>query len=102
MLQFTNTDNNEIEVLAVRNPDNSVTVMIANYAIAAASDNNGPGAPRNISVDTSGLGTFGNGSLLVIDAATDTANGPNPTTISTASPIQLTLNGYAVAFIKLN
>ena len=102
ILQFTNSDNNEVEVLAVRNPDNSVVVMVANYAVAAASDNNGPGAPRNISIDTSALGTFSNASLLVIDAATDTANGPSPTTISTASPIQITLNGYGVAFIKLN
>jgi hypothetical protein len=77
-------------------------VAPAFVAIAAASDNNGPGAPRNISVDTSALGAFSNASLLVIDAATDTTDGPNPSTTSTASPIQITLNGYGVAFIKLN
>ncbi len=46
MLQFTNTDDPEIEVLAVQNPHHSVVVMLANHAVNASTDNNGPGAPR--------------------------------------------------------
>ena len=47
MLQFTNTDDPEIEVLAVQNPDGSVLIMLANHAVNASTDNNGPGAPTN-------------------------------------------------------
>ena len=101
MLSFNASDTTDLETLAVRNPDNSVVVMIANYAVAAPTDNNGPGAPRVISLDVSNLGTFSNGSLLRIDSTTDAINGPTPATITPASPIQVTLNGYGVAFVKL-
>jgi len=101
MLSFNASDTTDLETLAVRNPDNSVVVMIANYAVAAPTDNNGPGAPRVISLYVSNLGTFSNGSLLRIDSTTDAINGPTPATITPASPIQVTLNGYGVAFVKL-
>jgi hypothetical protein len=101
ILQFTSSDTTDLETLAVRNSDNSVVVMIANYAVASAADNNGPGLSRVISLDVSSLGSFANGSLLKIDATTDATNGPTAATISSASPIQVTLNGYGVAFVKL-
>jgi len=66
LLQFSSTDTSDIEILPVRNTDNSVVVMVDDYAIANASDNNGPGAPRTVSVDVSALGTFSSGSLLTI------------------------------------
>ncbi len=101
MLSFNASDTTDLETLAVRNPDNSVVIMIANYAVAAPTDNNGPGAPRVVALDVSSLGTFSNGSLLKIDSTTDAVNGPTPTTIAPASPIQVTLDGYGVAFVKL-
>ncbi len=101
LLQFTSTDTSDIEILPVRNADNSVVVMVDDYAIANASDNNGPGAPRTVSVDVSALGTFTSGRLLTIDASTNVTNGPTPATITPTSPIQITFNGYGVAFLKL-
>ena len=101
LLQFSASDTTDLETLAVRNPDNSVVVMIANYAVASSVDNNGPGLSRVVSLDVSSLGTFTNGSVLKIDSTTDATNGPAPTTIAPASPVQITLNGYGVAFVKL-
>ena len=51
--------------------------MIANYAVASPTDNNGPGLPRVVSLDVSSLGTFTNGSLLKIDSTTDVNKRPN-------------------------
>jgi hypothetical protein len=101
LLAVNASDTTDLETLAVRNPDNSVVVMIANYAVAALADNNGPGSPRVVSLDVSSLGTFTAGSVLKIDSSTDAINGPTPATIAPASPIQVTLNGYGVAFVKL-
>jgi hypothetical protein len=101
LLQFSSTDNADIEILPVRNADNSVVVMVDDYAIANSTDNNGPGVPRTVSVDVSALGTFSSGSLLTIDANTNVTTGPTLATITPVSPVQITLNGYGVAFLKL-
>jgi len=101
LLQFTSSDTTDLETLAVRNPDNSVVVMVANYAVASPVDNNGPGLPRTVSLDVSSLGSFSNGTVLKLDSTTDVTNGPTPTTVAPTSPIQVTLNGYGVAFVKL-
>ena len=63
--------------------------------------NPGPGLPRAVSLDVSSLGTFSNGILLKIDATIVVTNGPTPLTIATTSPFRVTLNGYGVAFVKL-
>ena len=55
ILHFTTTDDNDIETLAARNPDGSVVIMVANRAVASASDDNGAGAPRSIQLDISAL-----------------------------------------------
>jgi hypothetical protein len=101
LLAFKASDSTDLETLAVRNPDNSVVVMIANYAVAAPADNNGPGSPRVVSLDVGSLGTFTAGSVLKINSSTAAINGPTPATIAPGSPIQVTLNGYGVAFVKL-
>jgi hypothetical protein len=101
LLQFTASDTADLETLAVRNPDNSVVVMIANYAVASPVDNNGPGLPRVISLDVSGLGAFTSGSVLKLDSTTDPTNGPTAVSVAPTSPIQVTLAGYGVAFVKL-
>src|SRR5208282_5963214 len=81
ILQFTNTDDAEIEVLAAQNPDGSVVIMLANHAVNAPTDNNGPGAPRTVGVDVSALGSFTSGSLLTIDAGTSVTAGPTATPV---------------------
>jgi hypothetical protein len=101
LLQFTSSDNSEIEVLPVLNSDNSVIIMVSNHAVAAASDNNGDGLTANISIDTSALGSFSSATQLVIDSTTSATNGPTANPVSPASPVKVSLNGYSVAFIKL-
>lgn len=101
ILQFTNTDDADIEVLSVQNPDNSVVIMISNHAVNASTDNNGPGAPRTISIDASALGTFTSGSLLTIDANTSVTSGPTATSVTPSPQMTVTLNGYGVAFLTL-
>lgn len=100
LLQLTN-DGPEIEVLAAKNPDNSVVVMLANHAVNAPSDNNGPGAPQIASVDVSALGTFSSASLLTIDTGTSVASGPVASCVTPSSKMTVTFNGYGVAFLTL-
>jgi hypothetical protein len=75
--------------------------MVANYAVHAASDVNGPGAPRTVQVDTSALGSFASASLLVIDGSTDVTKGPTASSVTAAPRISIALNGYGVAFLTL-
>jgi hypothetical protein len=102
ILNYTSTDDANVETLAVRNPDDSLIVMIANRAVANASDNNGPGAPRSIEVNISGLGSFAGGIITVIDADTDLELGPTMTTAAVVkNRILINLDGYGVAFLSL-
>jgi hypothetical protein len=101
ILRLTNTDDAEIEVLAVQNTDGSVVILFANHALNASSDNNGPGAPRTISVDVSALGSFASGSLLTIDANTSVSAGPTATSVTPAPQMTVVFNGYGVAFLTL-
>jgi len=101
LLSYTTTDTSDIEILPVVNIDGSVVVMVANYAVKSSGDNNGPGAPRTILIDTTAWGNFSSGSLLTIDANTNVASGPAASTVTPASQISVTLNGYGVAFLTL-
>jgi hypothetical protein len=101
ILQFTNSDDADVEVLPVLNPDGSVEIMVANHAVNAPTDNNGPGAPRTIGVDVSALGPFTSGSLLTIDAGTNVISGPAATSVTPGANMTVTLNGYGVAFLTL-
>ncbi len=101
LLQFTNSDDAEIEVLAAQNPDGSVVIMLANHALNASTDNNGPGAPRSISIDVSTLGSFTSGSLLTIDASTSVTSGPTAASVTPSAQMTVVLNGYGVAFLTL-
>ena len=102
ILQSTNSDDAEIEALPVKNPDNTVVVMIANHAVnMPKTDNNGPGAPRTINIDLSALGSFSSGSLLTIDANTNVSSGPTATSVTPNAQMTVVLNGYGVAFLTL-
>jgi len=101
VLQYTSSDNADLETLPVINSDGSVVVMVANHAVSSSSDNNGPGVPVSVSVDVSALGKFSSGSLLVIDKSTSVANGPTPSTVTPANQMPISLNGYSVGFLTL-
>ena len=75
--------------------------MVANHAVNASGDNNGPGAARSVQVDVSALGSFSSGSLLMIDKNTSVSSGPSATVVAPAKQITFTLDGYAVAFLTL-
>ncbi len=101
ILQLATTDANDVETLAARNPDGSVVVMIADHAVQAPADNNGPGAARTVIVDVSELGSFSAGSQLTVDSNTDLVNGPTSTSLAPVPRITITLNGYGVTFLVL-
>jgi len=100
-LQFTNSDDADIEVLPVLNTDGSVVIMISNHAVASPTDNNGAGLTAKVSVDVSSLGSFASASEVMIDATTSPITGPSSTSISVQSPIIVSFSGYGVAFLKL-
>jgi hypothetical protein len=102
LLDFNSTDTADIEVLPVHNDDGSVVIMISDYAVANAADNNGTGAPRTVALDLSALGTFTSASLMTIDSTTSATTGPTATTVTPAARMEITLNGYGVAFLKLH
>jgi len=102
LLQFTSTDDTDMETLPVVNSDGSVVVMVANHEVQTpASDNNGPGVPYNVQIDVSALGTFTSGSLVTIDKATSAASGPTPAAVTPAGQIVVNLNGYSVGILTL-
>lgn len=101
LLTFNNSNNAQVEVLPVSNPDGSVVVLVANHAVASATDNNGKGLKGTVTVNVSALGAFTTASLVTFDSTTSPVTGPTPVSISPASPITLTLNGYSSALLKL-
>lgn len=101
-MQYTSTDDAELETLPVVKGDGSVVIMVANHAVNTASDNNGPGAARSVQVDVSALGNLSSGSFLTIDKSTSAGNGPIVAAMAPAKQMTFTLDGYAVAFLTLN
>jgi uncharacterized protein (TIGR03437 family) len=102
ILQVNNTDPANVEMLAVRNDDGSSVVMVANHAVRSQTDNNGPGAPRTVTLNVAALGSFADATQLTIDAATDPIKGPVPVSITPAAQLQFKLNGYGVSFVRFN
>jgi len=101
ILQLGVSENSSVEILAVRNGDGSVVVMVADHAVQTSTDNNGPGDPRVVALDLSALGTFSSASLLTIDKNTDVTNGPTAAPVTPAAHMTIQLGGYGVAFLKL-
>jgi len=95
------TDTTTVETLATKSINGTVTVMVVDRAIDAASDNDGAGDARTVVVDTSALGSFHSASLMTIDAATNAATGPSGVGIPAAARINVVLPGYGVAFLTL-
>ena len=101
ILQLSATETSNVEVLATRNSDGSVALMIVDHALRAPTDNNGPGDPRTVIVDVSALGTFSSATTVTIDAHTNAMNGPAAVHITPAEKISVTLGGYGVTFLEL-
>jgi hypothetical protein len=101
ILVLNATDTSSVETLATEASNGTVTVMVADRAVDAPTDNNGKGDPRTVIVDTSNLGNFNAASLLTIDAATSASNGPTGVGVTPAERMTITLQGYGVAFLTL-
>ena len=57
--------------------------------------------PRTIALDVAALGSLQSGKLLIIDANTSVIAGPTATSVTSTSPMSVTLTGYRVAFVTL-
>jgi hypothetical protein len=101
LLQYTATDDAELETLPVINSDGSVVIMVANHGVNASTDNNGPGVTRTVQLDVSAVGTFSSGTLVTIDQTTNVSSGPVAAAVTPGSQIPITLNGYSVALLTL-
>lgn len=102
IVTVSGTDDGDIELLALRGSDGTVKVMIVNHAVNAAGDNNGPGAPRTVVLDTRQSGrTYGAASMLMLDASTDTVNGPTGINVPVQDRIPITFSGYGTAIVTL-
>ena len=97
ILSINATDTSTVETLATRAADGTVTLLIANHAVANATDNNGAGAPRTVVLN---LGSVTSANAWLIDAATSTATGPTATALTPLNgQLRVTLPGYGVAFV---
>lgn len=105
ILQSTTTEQSaaqSVELLATRNADASVVVMVSDHAVNAASDDNGPGQARTVVVDVSALGPFLSGRQMTLDAGTDPVAGPVATNFTPSSQMTVRLGGYGTAFLTFN
>ena len=101
LLQLSVTETSSVEILATKNTDGSVVLMMVDHAVHAATDNNGPGDPRTVVADVSALGTFSSTSSITIDKNTSSTSGPAAVSITPAQKVSVTLGGYGVTFLKL-
>lgn len=102
ILSLTITETATVETLATKNSDGSVLLMVADRAVHSPSDNNGTGDARTVLLDISALGNFTSASQLNIGGATsDLTNGPQPSSITLAPKLTVTLPGYGVSFLLL-
>jgi hypothetical protein len=101
ILQLIVTETSSAEILATKNGDGSVVVMVADRAVHATTDNNGGGDPRTVIIDVSALGTFSSATSLTIDTKTSATSGPVPVNVAPAPKISVTLAGYGVTLLKL-
>ena len=101
ILSLTITEAATVETLATKNSDGSVLLMVADHAVLSPTDNNGTGDARTVILDISALGNFTSASQLNIGATSDLTNGPQPSPITLAPKLTVTLPGYGVTFLLL-
>jgi uncharacterized protein (TIGR03437 family) len=90
----------DTHTLAARNVDGSIVILMSNHAVASATDNNGGGTVRDFMLDLSALGTFTSATLIHLDATTP-ATGPVPEQVTPAAQMQVVLEGYGAALLRL-
>jgi len=102
ILTTTSTESTPtVEVLAVRNSDNSVSLMVVDYAVHSTTDDNGAGSPRTVSVDISALGSFSSATQVALNSATNTGTGPVAASLAVTPVLTVNLGGYGCVLIKL-
>jgi hypothetical protein len=101
ILAVTNSDTVHVEVLAARNDSGGVAILVDNHAVASVNDNNGKGAPSEVTLDLSALGSFRSGEMVTIDARTDPSDGPTPMSFAPSSTMTVLLPGYGVTFLTM-
>jgi hypothetical protein len=90
-----------VDILAARNADNSVSLMVTDYATAGTTDNNGTGASRTVFVNLTALGNFSSATEVDLNSATPLTTGPASTTFTPASTLTLTFQGYGSSMFLL-
>jgi len=101
ILETSATDTTNIETLATKNADGSITVMVDNHAVASPVDNNGSGTARTVVVEFPASVNFSSASVLTIDAATSVSTGPVATAVYANWRTVVTLPGYGTAWLLL-
>jgi hypothetical protein len=82
-----------LQVFATRYSDGSYVIMLRDSGSASE--------PHTVIVDVSALGDYSSVSQLTLQSDTDFTNGPQPTTLSPAPKLSVTLKGYGTAFLHL-
>jgi hypothetical protein len=100
-LRVAVTETSSAEILATKNADGSVVVMVVDRAVHGSADNNGAGDPRTVIVDVSALGAFSSGTTMTIGTKTDQNSGPASVPIAVTPKMTVALGGYGVTFLKL-
>lgn len=101
LLTSTTEATPSVEILAVRNADSSVSLMVSGIASASSSDNNGNGAPRTVLINLAALGSFTSGTQIVLNGSTLATTGPTPSAFTPTSTMTVTLSGYGTNFFVL-
>ena len=101
ILQTTNPDPSNIELLGVRKSGGEIILLLANHSVQHSGDNNGSGEARTIDLDLTALGTFAKATRLTFDATT-IGSVPVAVKINPAQKMIVTLNGYGVTFLTLS
>jgi len=90
-----------VDILAAHNADNSVSLMVTNYAAASTSDTNGAGALRTVFVNFTGFGTFSSATEVDLNSSTSVTTGPTAKTIIPGTTLALTFQGYGSSMFVL-
>lgn len=90
-----------VDLLVARNADNTVSLMVTNYAVANSADDAGSGAARTVVLDTSALGTFKSATRVDVNGSTSLTTGPTQTAITPAGKMTLTFTGYGTSMFVL-
>ena len=102
LYKTTNTEPTPtVDVMATRNLDGTVSLMVTNYATAATTDDNGTGGARTVFVNLAALGAFTSATEVDFNATTDPKAGPTQTTITPSAMLNLNFTSYGSSMFVL-